>query len=423
MELTLIDDLTLGTDIGALEIRPQLALFLGQSIRDSRHDLDELYGMAEQILSANPNHVEALFMWAFVASVSGSEEGFQSVWSKLANHCSDEVQAVEHMVFAFWHAELYSLVTNWSHMWANLSPTDPRPYEVGANSSKLSSDLESFVTFIEVAREKLPTPIHVPMSALQGNDIIQARARIQNAIDPAERAPVFREGGLTVARQYFVGMEWGGFNPKGRLARTVDDVGEIETPGIHIPAIALEAPYSQDQNHTRGIGFCNTVFGWDASRFVKDYDLLPTLANTSANNIDVSEGEIRVRIRPLSLRAKDFKLTLLCQTLADISDDGTRSISAWVLTGHGVDSRELEDGKWQTVSLWLESDPTFWEIAGDNPETNTPEYRYIEAPLKQALILNETTFALVFTGGTWPDIPEGAMELHFIELGIANCQQ
>lgn len=416
-------EIDIGPDLGADDVRLELAFFLGESVRDSSGDLDEFRDKAMQLLFVSSKHAEALFVLAFTARIRGADQEFQAIWDIFYQNFPQKDRALGLLASAFWRAEKYHLVTEYARPWLALSPTEPTPYVIGAVSSKLTGDSEGFAGFIEDACKNLTSPIHVPTGALQGDDVTQQRARIKAAVSAPERAPVFESDGLTFARQYFLDVEWRNFNPKGRTVDVIEDVGAIEPPGDRIPALRLTAPFSQDLNHKRGIGFINTLCAWDVSEFIDDYSLQPGLANTPANRIDVSRGEIRLRMRPVSLDTKDFQLTLFCQTLVDISDDGTHSIAAWVLTGNRIDCGKLEDGKWQIITFRIESDPSSWQIALDNPEVNQLKWPYVDAPLEQALILNETTFALTFTGGAWPDIPEGAMELHYIELGINHHQR
>lgn len=160
--------------------------------------------------------------------------------------------------------------------------------------------------------------------------------------------------------------------------------------------VTIYSPFRQDFNHLSGVGFCQTIIGWDAVSAIQDKPALE-------GRMDMTGKEVHIRLRPCQLDTGTLGLSLFLQTVVHLGK--VSEVSAWV----SVPVYALLEYQWQTLVYKMEN----FRPAGNSPDFNTPEWKYEEHPFEETLD-HCGTMALAFTDGDHPI--SGALQLDTFQI-------
>ncbi len=175
----------------------------------------------------------------------------------------------------------------------------------------------------------------------------------------------------------------------------------------------LETPFGKDRHHLDGIGVVDLMMTWTVRPpDCPDAGAAPRPPH-AGEVIDLRGAEVTLRVRPMGLDPKDFRLVAWIHG-GDRRDrtPKPRGLAPWALSGEAIAVGDLADGQWHDLRFVLRDDSEAWTFAGTNVEEMpwTPEL-YVYRSLTDSLAVDPYNIAFCLVFGRDTATPVGAMDV------------
>ncbi len=354
---------------GKDEIRPKLFEAFTLLHQQDRASVTQFI---DQILSAHPGHAEALCIRSWLLATDTGADGLEDCLECLSKVSGFDEHQMTSLLNAISDTHGQETVIGTIDAWLNLFPEQSLFHRIRMLIDKRLGHAAAFRKHMKAAQSVLPEPPHCPQSAIMTTQFAERQAQLHRSYGERETIhPAKPE------RQYFVLMRSPRLNAKG-VTLELGAAGAQEPGTPAVPALRLTAPFSQDCNHLNGIGFINTVLTWGVW---PGGGIDRAHASLDEPAMDLRDRRLRLRAKFGGLDPKAFRFGLIVHTLLEIDDQHRNVVGVKLLKGQMIDPGQYPDGDWVNLEFLLTTDPADWVDAGNNPEVNSAEHRYVLADL------------------------------------------